>query len=530
MSATGQAIGTAVDEALDGATALLAEPGPRGAREALGPSLRRLAQLRHSWDDRMRVALAGRPSAGKSTLINALLGQELAQTGLSETTKVVTWLRYASAPALRVHGKDGRIRQVEPPTLDRLAGLTSHELGDGTFTDTVDFVGYDYPNHVLRSMDIIDTPGTDSVLELDSANTYRHLGPSENTADALIIVFGRGGAREEDVRLAEHFQRTAEGGDNAVNPMTTVGVLTFVETTDYWDKKPGLIESGELKAVGRAREIADRMMADMNLRRILYDLRPVASKVAEAAGLLDERAFAWLAELADGPVRDDELARMATRASSWNTKAPLPLRARAPLYDMLTGYGIVLACELLRAERVTTLAQLRERLSELSGLAELRRLLAEHFVERSDLIKTIRLIAGARGLVAGQKIALSPRQREILSKAVEPILAMELERVEFAERAVIRDLQDGSLQLSKQEVEELRLVLGDLPGAKLAAERLGMPGAPAAALIARADQRSQYWSGRADHGTYTGATRNACLIVSRSYDHLRAVVAGQPHP
>ena len=42
-------------------------------------------------DEPLRVAIAGKVKAGKSTLLNALIGEELAPTDARECTKIVTW-------------------------------------------------------------------------------------------------------------------------------------------------------------------------------------------------------------------------------------------------------------------------------------------------------------------------------------------------------------------------------------------------------------------------------------------------------
>ena len=39
----------------------------------------------------LRLAIAGKVKAGKSTLLNAILGDELAPTDAGECTKIVTW-------------------------------------------------------------------------------------------------------------------------------------------------------------------------------------------------------------------------------------------------------------------------------------------------------------------------------------------------------------------------------------------------------------------------------------------------------
>ena len=51
----------------------------------------RLTALRDRLDEPLRVAVAGRVKAGKSTLLNALVGERLAPTDAGECTRVVTW-------------------------------------------------------------------------------------------------------------------------------------------------------------------------------------------------------------------------------------------------------------------------------------------------------------------------------------------------------------------------------------------------------------------------------------------------------
>ena len=43
----------------------------------------------------LRLALAGMVKAGKSTLLNAMLGEQIAPTDAGECTRVVTWYRYS---------------------------------------------------------------------------------------------------------------------------------------------------------------------------------------------------------------------------------------------------------------------------------------------------------------------------------------------------------------------------------------------------------------------------------------------------
>ena len=59
----------------------------------------------------LRVAIAGKVKAGKSTLLNALVGDQLAPTDARECTRVVTWYRDAHTYRVVAHGRDGSSRQ-----------------------------------------------------------------------------------------------------------------------------------------------------------------------------------------------------------------------------------------------------------------------------------------------------------------------------------------------------------------------------------------------------------------------------------
>ena len=69
----------------DEASRIAADDDLRGEIETV---IRRL-------DEPLRVAIAGRTKAGKSTLLNALVGERLAATDASECTRIVTWYRHA---------------------------------------------------------------------------------------------------------------------------------------------------------------------------------------------------------------------------------------------------------------------------------------------------------------------------------------------------------------------------------------------------------------------------------------------------
>src|SRR5690606_36075468 len=60
----------------------------------------------------LRVAVAGSVSSGKSTLVNALLGQRVAPVDAGECTRLVTWFRYDHHQRIEVQRRDGEVHTV----------------------------------------------------------------------------------------------------------------------------------------------------------------------------------------------------------------------------------------------------------------------------------------------------------------------------------------------------------------------------------------------------------------------------------
>src|SRR4051812_3204974 len=85
-------------------------------------------QVRHIGErlgEPLRVAIAGRLKAGKSTLVNALIGRRVAPTAVGECTRVVTRFRYGPADRIDVVRRD-RTRHSIPLDDD---GMIPHRLG-----------------------------------------------------------------------------------------------------------------------------------------------------------------------------------------------------------------------------------------------------------------------------------------------------------------------------------------------------------------------------------------------------------------
>src|SRR3712207_7606830 len=80
----------------------------RASASAVDDQVRgRLVEARARLHGPLRLAIAGKVKAGKLTLLNALLGEELAPTDAGEGTKILTWYAEGPAPSDGGHPLEG---------------------------------------------------------------------------------------------------------------------------------------------------------------------------------------------------------------------------------------------------------------------------------------------------------------------------------------------------------------------------------------------------------------------------------------
>jgi hypothetical protein len=89
---------------------------------------RMLADIAAQCRQPLRVMVAGDVSVGKSTLINAMLGQRLADSGRAENTAKLTWYLHPDLAGTPLPGSRNRIVEVRFPLADRIILVDSPGL------------------------------------------------------------------------------------------------------------------------------------------------------------------------------------------------------------------------------------------------------------------------------------------------------------------------------------------------------------------------------------------------------------------
>ncbi|MGV9739914.1 dynamin family protein [Nocardia farcinica] len=465
-----------------------------------------LADCARRLDQPLRVALAGSLKAGKSTLLNSLVGQDIAPTDATECTRVVTWYRNGTTPSVTAYAADGATANVVVRRGGGAHGLTFDLSGlawNAPGPREVDHLEVEWPAAALASTTIIDTPGTSSLSREVSRRTARLLTPGADEgraddlsvpgADAVVYLL-----RRLDATDIDFLERVGAGDRGAAGPLGVVGVVSRADE----------IGAGRIDALHSARDVAARFATELERTGLCQAVIPVAGLLAFAAATLRQQEFAAFQALAGIPMEELSAAMLsADRFARPDIALPVPPELRAQLAERFGMFGIRMAVTLIRLG-VRDSASLAAELAARSGVDELRAVLDVQFAQRADQLKAhSALTALARVLATypGTRAdALLPRVRTLLADVHG-----------FAELRLLGRLRTDELPLPPDDLAELHRLIG---GAGVAPHlRLGLPAdAPAPVARARAAELVRKWRERARHPLADQLTRSACQIAARS--------------
>lgn len=354
---------------------LVLNPAYEDCRRILAETEEALKRLKEP----IRVALAGYMKAGKSTLMNAIIGKKLAYTGTKITTYTPTHFRYNEKASIELVFRDG----------SRRAGLDIGALEDWTTVDEkkrhpemeeLDCVILYYPHEFLKEIELIDTPGLFSPIGDDSERTIRALGLKNldeanrigqeqvSVADAIIYAFSAN-FKDNDLNAVRAFTST---------PINAIAVFTKIEQS-YWS-----LSAPDKSPLDTMRPVIRRHEAE--LKNDLFRILPVTAILAEGAASLENEDWDALRALASG---DFSVVRKSLYSPQYFLKVPsgdVSTERRERLLRLLDRYGIYCAVRAIRDG--VGRDELAEHLKNLSGVEALVEQIRSHFGVRSFAIKT----------------------------------------------------------------------------------------------------------------------------------------------
>ncbi len=261
------------------------DPDALAAEERLAEGARRLP----------RLSVMGEFNAGKSTLVNALLGAEIAPMGVLPTTAVLHHIVYAEEPFARITLDEGRDRVVAPTELRS----TLRELDRAGRAAARVTVGLPLP--FLRSIELVDTPGYNAESALHREIADRGL---EET-DVVLFLLDAGQAWKASERGA--IERAQAAGASLLVVVNKIDRVPDGERAKLHEH----VERETSRVVGETLAEVSWVSAREGLAARLRGEEAEGSGVAGLLRLLDERIVARAAQLLDRAERR-RLARIVT--------------------------------------------------------------------------------------------------------------------------------------------------------------------------------------------------------------------------
>ena len=282
------------------------EAVPAGAVSIVGTQLERLAQIAAELGDealasearaehdrvmeaRFFVTCLGQFKRGKSTLLNALLGESILPVGVVPVTSVITILRYGDRPTAMVSFGDG---QTEPIALDKIAMFIDERLNPGNRRHAT-VVDVALPNPILRDgLCLVDTPGLGSV---HPANTEATRAFVPRTDVALIVVGPDPPISGAELQLIEDVSREAGELMIVLNKADQSSAEQLREVTEFTRATvetafarpiPKILEISALERLNQQNPTRDWLDLETHLRQLSSQTR---QHLVDTAGLRSMR-------------------------------------------------------------------------------------------------------------------------------------------------------------------------------------------------------------------------------------------------
>jgi predicted GTPase len=178
---------TEVAEALRGLSDIARALGTSSLRDRIDREL-----VRKLEEDRFHLVVVGEFNHGKTTFVNALLGEQALPVGVTPTTAAIHHIRWAERPEAVVVSVHGERRAIPFDEAKRFA------VGGGASTEDVDYLEIGYPAPLLKErILLVDTPGVND-LSLQRADiTYSYIP----RADAVLFLLDAGQILKESERV-----------------------------------------------------------------------------------------------------------------------------------------------------------------------------------------------------------------------------------------------------------------------------------------------------------------------------------------
>jgi len=258
-----------------------------------------------SAEGRFYIACVGQFKRGKSTLVNALLGDRILPAGILPLTSVPTVVRYGNLRQARVRFQGGTWIEISP---EELPQYVSEELNPENQKGVLGVEVFSPSRILAEGMCFVDTPGLGSVFagnteatrafvpHIDAAIVVVGAEPpisgdelalvgeiTKHVTDVLVVLNKADKNSEEEIRIAKSFTASLLDKNlrRAMGPIYEVSAeerLRGQQSRRDWDQLTAALE----KLAEESRWVLARAGGERGFRRFSADLLAILSEDKEA--------------------------------------------------------------------------------------------------------------------------------------------------------------------------------------------------------------------------------------------------------
>ena len=132
-----------------------------------------LDELKHKLEEnKFYLVVTGLFKRGKSSVINALIGKNIAPVAITPVTAVITFFEYSKTFGCEVIFNDNHRKEI---SLSEISSYVSEEENPQNIKNVSQIKVYSNENELLKKCCIVDTPGLGSVFEHNSETTHNYI-------------------------------------------------------------------------------------------------------------------------------------------------------------------------------------------------------------------------------------------------------------------------------------------------------------------------------------------------------------------